>query len=370
MGTVWVRKGEVKIESIRGMLRLRWRVEGERFCLNLGLSDSKINRLKANQLSSTIAIDVLSGHLDRTLVKYGKKRNLVENPTKTTSKKLLLIEAYGEWFSVLDSKTQHHIAVRSWLLREAVTWSNLCDRLLVSDVGLDAWNKRFRISLKFLESVPEQNGLMKRVTLIKYPCGRVGKNHDLTRQPFTLQEIKSILLFVESNYNHYFLFTKMLFLTGCRPSEIIGLRKKDFSEDFYTVIISESLPRTAYGKGDRIRKGTKTNTIRTLKIESELADRLCQISHGLEPDDLLFKSVYGKPIDDRNYLKRIWKPTLLALELPYRVPYACRHTMASRALESGLSPIAVAHMMGHSSPTLVLERYGHIISQPELPSLL
>ena len=369
MGTIWVRKGDVKIESIKGMLRLRWRVKGERFCLNLGLSDNKINRLKANQLSSTIAIDVLSGHFDRTLVKYGKRVKIVETSTKKITKTLLLIESFDEWLSVLDAKTQHHIAVRSWLLREAVTWSNLCDRLLGSDVGLDAWNKRYRISVKFLESVPDQNDLLTKLNSIKYPGARVGKIHDPTRQPFTLDEIKSILLFIESNYNHYYLFTKMLFLTGCRPSEIIGLRKKDFSEDFSTVVISESLARTSYGKGDRIRKSTKTNTIRTLKIETELADRLCQISHGLETDDLIFKSAHGKPIDDRNYLKRVWKPTLLSLELPYRVPYACRHTMASRALESGLSPIAVAHMMGHSSPTLVLERYGHVITQPELPTL-
>lgn len=363
------RKGDVTIESINGMLRLRWRVEGERFCLNLGFADNRITRLKANQVSSTIAIDVLSGHFDRSLIKYGKRIKATDKSIQTSSRKLTLMQAYDEWFSALDSKTQHHIAARSWLLRDGVTWSNLCDRLLGSDVGLDAWNKRCRISIKFLESVPDQNDLLKRVTLLKYPGSKVGKTHDPNRQPFSLDEIKLILVFIESNYNHYFLFTTMLFLTGCRPSEIIGLRKKDFSEDFSTVVISESLARMSYGKGERIRKSTKTNTIRTLKIESELADRLCQISQILKPDDLLFKSAHGKPIDDRNYLKRIWKPTLLTLELPYRVPYACRHTMASRALESGLSPVAVAHLMGHSSPTLVLERYGHVISQPDLPTL-
>ncbi|MEL6763634.1 MAG: DUF3596 domain-containing protein [Cyanobacteria bacterium J06607_6] len=63
-------KGAVSIESYRGFLRLRWRLHGERYTINLGLPDDAINQQIAVQKAHTIKMDIISGNFDSTLKKY------------------------------------------------------------------------------------------------------------------------------------------------------------------------------------------------------------------------------------------------------------------------------------------------------------
>ena len=43
-----------------------------------------------------------------------------------------------------------------------------------------------------------------------------------------------------------------------------------------------------------------------------------------------------------------------------------RHTYATHALAAGLTVKAVARLLGHADPALVLRRYGHVLpSEPE-----
>ncbi|MEB3360240.1 MAG: DUF3596 domain-containing protein [Synechococcales bacterium] len=57
-------KGNVNVENFRGFLRLRWRVQGERYSLSLGLPDDCINRHVTAQKANTIRLDILSNNFD------------------------------------------------------------------------------------------------------------------------------------------------------------------------------------------------------------------------------------------------------------------------------------------------------------------
>ncbi|ACK72317.1 putative integrase [Gloeothece citriformis PCC 7424] len=63
-------KGTVSIEEFQGRLRLRWRFEGKRYVLSIGLPDSKVNRKVAQQKATVIELDIASGNFDATLKKY------------------------------------------------------------------------------------------------------------------------------------------------------------------------------------------------------------------------------------------------------------------------------------------------------------
>ena len=63
-------KGEVSVESYRGFLRLRWRVNGQRYSINLGLPDDVINQQIATQKAHAIRLDILLDNFDPTLKKY------------------------------------------------------------------------------------------------------------------------------------------------------------------------------------------------------------------------------------------------------------------------------------------------------------
>ena len=84
---------------------------------------------------------------------------------------------------------------------------------------------------------------------------------------------------------------------------------------------------------------------------------------GKNLDDLVFKSINGLPIDDNNLQKRVFKPILKELGIEERVLYACRHTFASRCIQSGISPVNTAFLMGNN-PETTLRNYTHQIDTP------
>ncbi len=62
-------KGEVKVESFKGRLRLRWSYKGKRYGFSLGLADSKSARTVVQRKVSEIEGDLITGNFDPTLKK-------------------------------------------------------------------------------------------------------------------------------------------------------------------------------------------------------------------------------------------------------------------------------------------------------------
>jgi integrase len=77
-------------------------------------------------------------------------------------------------------------------------------------------------------------------------------------------------------------------------------------------------------------------------------DRLKPVSD----DELVFKSLEGLPIDDRNFFRRAWKTVLGEVGVKYRRLYNTRKTAITLSLKSGASPLEVAAAAGHDPQTL------------------
>jgi integrase len=71
---------KITIESYRGLLRLRFN-DGQRRCLSLGVSDSKVGRSLALQKKAQIELEWEIGQYDRTLLKY-RPRTLGKNSSE------------------------------------------------------------------------------------------------------------------------------------------------------------------------------------------------------------------------------------------------------------------------------------------------
>jgi len=95
--------------------------------------------------------------------------------------------------------------------------------------------------------------------------------------------------------------------------------------------ILESLPRSLKGTNAlaRIGKGTKNGKQRTLPLAEDLKAVLLPLLKGKGPDQLVFESPKGLPIDDRMFQKRIFSKILKELGIEHWVLYACRHTVCS-----------------------------------------
>jgi integrase len=132
------------------------------------------------------------------------------------------------------------------------------------------------------------------------------------------------------------------------------------------------LARTLKGTHPKVRidKETKNGKVRYLPLSPELKEVLLPLLINKQPTDLVFTSVNGLCIDDRMFLRRVFKPVLKALDIEYRTLYACRHGFSSRLLAAGVNPVTTAFLLGNN-PETALRYYTHLISTPEtLPSFL
>jgi integrase len=66
--------------------------------------------------------------------------------------------------------------------------------------------------------------------------------------------------------------------------------------------------------------------------------------------------------------RKAWAKALKTAGLPYFPIYHLRHTFASRLTAAGVSPLTIAHMLGHSS-TQIVPRYAQVMDQNRLDAM-
>lgn len=362
--------GMVAVSEYRGVLRLRWTYQGERRCLPLGLPDTHINRLVAEQKAKIIEADIVTGNFDQTLQKYRseKRQRAVDLTVCDMLERFMEYKRKSLYARSLDKfkalrtplatffksrvaatineedASQFRLYLAGWLSpatqRERLTTLNACWKWALKQklVTMNPWSE-----------------VLKRV---KVPPNQKPK-------PFTKEEILAILEGFRSDryYCHYADFVEFLLSTGCRLGEAIGLQWKHLSEDCSKVWIGEAITRG----GDR--KPTKTNRSRQFRLTSRLQRLLSQRSVGVLPDELVFPSPKGKHIDDHNFCKRIWTKVLLKAGVTHRTPYNCRHTFISYALWKGVPPMTIAEMVGHDPEVLFKHYAADIQGGLEIPEI-
>lgn len=80
--------------------------------------------------------------------------------------------------------------------------------------------------------------------------------------------------------------------------------------------------------------------------------------YGPGPDGLIFTARHGGPVA-RTAVSRAWRSAADSVGVTGG-PHRMRHSYASALIRSGLSPVAVAKMLGHSSPMTTLSIYAHM----------
>ncbi len=75
----------------------------------------------------------------------------------------------------------------------------------------------------------------------------------------------------------------------------------------------------------------------------------------------VFSNREGKPIDNKNFISRVWNPLLRHSELALRRPYQMRHTAATLWLASGEAPEWIARQLGHTSTEMLFRVYSRYV---------
>ena len=371
-------KGVVSIINAEGRIRLRWRYQANRHSLSLG-AYTKSNLIQARIIALKIEQDILINNFDKTLFKYTCK--VVLKPTISKS----FVNLFEEWvkeYKQMDCEIHTNYNSTRNMLRKwnQVSQNNIVKKFNAETFCSTTYNRRLTILKSFVtwlivQKVWDFNPLLsvnnKRNKTIKNP----------NRTPFTEVEIRMILDAFKQNtacsshsnckHSYYYPFIYFIFKTGCRPSEAVGLRASSIDFKNEVITIKEVLARTIKHTSSihRVRKETKNGKIRSLPLTQDLNDVLKPLIDKKLADDLVFLSPKGKAIDDKNFQARVFKQVLNKLAIPHRVLYACRHTFGSRCIDSGLSPVMTAFLMGNS-PEVALKNYTHQIQLPKnLPEI-
>lgn len=104
----------------------------------------------------------------------------------------------------------------------------------------------------------------------------------------------------------------------------------------------------------------KSHQSRTVPVPRFLRDDLAVQVAGKGPGELVFTSPEGAVLRVNNFRRRAYDTAAARAGVPGLTIHELRHTAASLAIASGASVKAVQAMLGHSSATLTLDRYGHL----------
>jgi integrase len=180
------------------------------------------------------------------------------------------------------------------------------------------------------------------------------KNTPSDINPFTLEEVFSILKSVRPDYKQYY---TVRFFTGMRTGEIDGLKWKYVDFERRIIKIRETIV------DGRQEADAKTHSsIRDIAMSDRVFNALeAQKKATGIISEYVYCNTQGKPLAHRNVTRRIWYPLLTTLNLLPRKPYQTRHTAATLWLASGESPEWIAKQLGHANTMMLFTVYSRYV---------
>lgn len=113
--------------------------------------------------------------------------------------------------------------------------------------------------------------------------------------------------------------------------------------------------------GHMVFGAPKNGKARDVAVPRFLLEMLTELIADRAPDALVFGDHNGGPMRLRNVRRDWWNRAVSDSGIPAGfTPHELRHTAASLAIRAGASIKSVQRMLGHSSASLTLDRYGHL----------
>ena len=271
-------------------------------------------------------------------------------------------------------------------------------------------NEIYNIKLKSLKAIDVQkyfnklyqkdvsNSLLSTTNKIIAPCIRYAYNNgyiikDFSRmysvpkksetndkkvKPFTLEEQKKFLKAIEG-HKYEVLFLVALY-TGLREGEILALTWNDIDFIKNTITVSKTVSIVVdITKESRSKGYISIGTPKTVKgnrvvpLPDFLVKRLKQYKLFKKEESLkigiqfkesnnLFTTRNGTMLSAVN-LQRMFKEILLKAGIENRKFHDLRHTYATRLFELGESAKTVQELLGHSSISMTLDIYTHVLKE-------
>ena len=210
----------------------------------------------------------------------------------------------------------------------------------------------------------------------EFQLNTVVVNDSVTREAITRQQERDFLEFVKNDkhFCKYYDGIYILFRTGLRISEFVGLTKKNLDFENSRIIVDHQLQRTRDMK--YIIEDTKTESgERMVPMTPEVKEAFQRIlanrkNPKVEPmvdgySGFLFLDKNGRPmvaLHWEKYFQHIREKynKIYRVQMPKVTPHVCRHTFCSNMAKSGMNPKTLQYIMGHSDISVTLNVYTHL----------
>jgi integrase len=247
------------------------------------------------------------------------------------------------------------------------------DRLMLSHVDalyvrLTSAKKLSPRSVRYIHAILRSalDGAMRSDLIYRNPCALATLPKSVKVERAFLDAPQSARFLAAASEDEWYPFWVLLLPTGARPSEALAIKWSDLASDALLI------QRTVIRSGDTWRFDTPktarstrvvplpTSTLSALKaLRKEQAQRRLKLGDKWEDNDLIFTRA-GAPLDLRSLTKNHFDVIVQRAGLdPSLSPYSLRHSHISTLLAQGVGVLAVAARVGHSSPKMTLDTYGH-----------
>ena len=210
----------------------------------------------------------------------------------------------------------------------------------------------------------------------EFQLATVVVNDSVTREAITRKQQREFLRFIkeDKHFCKYYDGIYILFHTGLRVSEFVGLTINDIEFDKERIKVDHQLQRTRNMKYEILTPKTEKGE-RYVPMQKDVADcfrRIIQYRKHpkIEPmidgySGFLFLDKNDMPmvaLHWEKYFQHIREKynSIYKVQMPCITPHVCRHTFCSNMAKSGMNPKTLQYIMGHSDIGVTLNTYTHL----------
>ena len=201
-------------------------------------------------------------------------------------------------------------------------------------------------------------------------------NDSVTREAISRDQERKYLEFVkqDKHFSRYYEGIFILFNTGLRISEFVGLTTKNIDFKHHKIIVDHQLIRSS--KMQYMIEEPKTESgVREIPMSEEVeAAFRAIIAKRVKPKvEPMIDGYSGFLYLDKNNMPMValhWEKyfqhilqkynSIYKVQMPKVTPHVCRHTFCSKMAKSGMNPKSLQYIMGHSDISVTLNTYTHV----------
>ena len=209
-----------------------------------------------------------------------------------------------------------------------------------------------------------------------FELAKVLINDSITREAISKAQMRKLLEFVKADkhFSKYYDGIYILFHTGLRISEFVGLTVNDLDMENRVINVNHQLQRKS--DGTKYIESTKTKSdTRTLPMENNVFECFQRIIANRKPPEVEpvidgYSGFLYFDKDERPMVAMHWEKYFQHIvekhnkiykdELPKITPHVCRHTYCTNKAMNGMSPKTLQYLMGHSEIGVTMNTYTHL----------